>query len=73
MSDRIFTGQKYIGDASKEIVSCHKCGDPIALRNPAPNVPDLAWFDPYAKGGKYVHRMCLSTKRKKEIMLDITA
>lgn len=58
-----FTGQEIVEQEGYNyyvMCECCKSGFPINLRG-------NAWFDPYLKGGKYVHKDCLSEKRKKEI------
>jgi len=73
MIGALFTGQACIEDHKprhilRESVACGKCGEPIGLRTVLPEDTGLAWFDPYAgEKGLYVHRKCLSDRRKAEI------
>lgn len=60
--DDCIGGQTIVRESQYEtIVKCAKCHEEVNLRF-------QAYFDPYrGKVGKYVHRECLSQKRKDEI------
>jgi len=65
---------KYQKVSKEETVKCGKCSKVIGLRDTY-GTTGLAWFDPYIKGvqavkgykGAYVHKSCLSKKRKMEV------
>lgn len=66
---KTFTNQVYI-DEKFEVVRCPVCKGLVGMRTGYPHLnADIGWFDPYrTKMGKYVHKMCLSKKRKNELI-----
>jgi len=68
--------QKELSSIKNDVVLCAKCKGAIGLREGEwKKEIGVAYFDPYAKGyyfykqcdGAWVHRECLSDKRKSEI------